>query len=123
MRKSVASSKARPINCKPTGKATPRGSHRGGGEGGGGAADQLQTDGQAIARESAGDGNRGESREIGRPAMSDNSGTRPDFFSIDSNGFGADGRRGDRKSRRHDGIHILEGRVKFREQALSYIKP
>ena len=33
-----------------------------------GAADQLQTDGQAIARESAGDGNRGESREIGRPA-------------------------------------------------------
>src|SRR5216683_2991740 len=68
-----------------------------------GSADQLQSDGQAIARKSAGDGNRRESREIRWPGMPDNRGAHAKLFPIDAHGFGVDEGGGDGNCGRHDG--------------------
>src|ERR1700730_17971093 len=88
-----------------------------------GAAHELQTDRQACTGKSAGDGNCGESGEIGWPGMSDNRGTHTNLLSANLYGFCADERGGNGNRGSHDGVHILKGRVKFGVQLLAHVKP
>ena len=87
-----------------------------------GTADQLQADGQAVARKSAGDGNGGESREIGRPGVSDDQRDACRFLRRQCARIPRRSAGRGREPWAQRWRHTLEGRVKFCEQALSHIE-
>ena len=97
MRRSVASSNARPINCNPMGRPS-----------------RVNPQGTEIA---------GRPVKLAGRHVPTSAGRTPICFAIDLHGFRADGRGGDGNRGRDDGVDVLKGRVKFGQQALSHVKP